>query len=197
LQDTLNLLPTYVSTPVVRQSVLDQYPKLATVLEPVSEALDNDTITALIARVDLGADGEAVTGDEEEIGAVAQAFLCEKTLIEACESALMTTPVATSTATIPLPVTAALPTEVEVTVTIEVVTPDTYAVNARATADIAATVVAVLPRSTAVLAIGRTADNDWLQIQLPDNQVVWVFTAAVLVNPEMIAILPVVTPPGL
>ncbi|MCE7981303.1 MAG: hypothetical protein DYG89_08945 [Caldilinea sp. CFX5] len=213
LQDSLNLLPTYQAAPVVRRTTLEQYPELATTWDALEPLLDNATITALNGRIALGADGEAETGDEETAAAVAQAFLCEKALITPCEPTLALapattaeTPITTVATTIPLPVppvTIANPiTPVAADasptpVVIEVVTPDSYGVNARATANIAATVVTVLPRNTAVLAIGRTADNDWLQIQLPDNQVVWVFTAAVLTNPENLALLPVITPPGL
>lgn len=217
LQDSLNLLPTYVAAPVVRRATLAQYPELATAFDTLEPLLDDATVTALNARVALGSDGEADSGDEESIAAVAQTFLCEQALIAACEPTLplatdtsTETPIATTTTTIPLPVppvtianpitpvAASVPTTVPVApVTIEVLTPDAYGVNARITANIAATVITVLPRNTAMRAIGRTADNDWLQIQLPDNQIVWVFTAAVLTNAEEITLLPVVTPPSL
>lgn len=213
LQDSLNLLPTYIAAPVVRRAMLEQYPELATIWDALEPLLDNTTITALNGRIALGADGEAGTGDEETTAAVAQAFLCEKALITTCEPtpALATvttteTPIATALTTIPLPVppvtianpitpVAAAAPPTPTSVVIEVVTPDSYGVNARATANIAATVVTVLPQNTAVFAIGRTADNDWLQIQLPNAQLVWVFTAAVLTDINDVQLLPVVTPP--
>lgn len=213
LQDSLNLLPTYVTAPVVRRATVDQYPELATAFDALEPLLDNATITALNARVTLGNDGEAGSGDEEATAAVAQAFLCENALITACEPTLAltaeTAPVATATTTIPLPVPPVTivnpitPATVAPTgavaapaaVTIEVLTPDAYGVNARATANIAATVVTVLPRNTPLVAIGRTVDNDWLQIRLPDDQLVWVFTAAVLTERNNVLLLPVVTPP--
>lgn len=214
LQDTLQLLPSYVPAPVIRQALFDTAPTIETTLAKVSELLDNATITALNAAVELGADGEAATGDEASAEAVAQAFLCENALISQCGPTVVATGALSDTTgapttTIPLPIppvtiansvapVAAPPSvTVESRTTIEVITPDSYGVNARATANIAATVVTVLPRNTAVLAIGRTADNDWLQIQLPDGQTVWVFTAAVLTNPERVTLLPIVTPPGL
>ena len=216
LQDSLNALPAYVPAVVARRSIVEQYPELAAMLADVSALLDNATMTALNARMTLGADGEAATGDEEATTAIAQAFLCENALITACKpiaeapTALSAdNPATTVTTTIPLPVppvtianpitpVVSTPTPAADTATIiEVLTPDAYGVNARATANIAATVVTVLPRNATVLAIGRTADNDWLQIRLPDDQVVWVFTAAVLTDPQTITTLPIVTPPGL
>lgn len=213
LQDSLNLLPTYNAAPVVSRATLEQYPDLATSWDALALLLDNATITTLNGRIALGADGEAGTGDEETTTAVAQAFLCEKALITNCEPALALataptteTPLVTAATTIPLPVPPVTianpitPVAADASPTpvfIEVVTPDSYGVNARATANIAAAVVTVLPRNTVVLAVGRTADNDWLQIQLPDTQVVWVFTAAVLSDPTTIALLPIVIPPGL
>ena len=214
LEDSLNLLPTYVAAPVVRRSTLTQYPAVEQVVDALDPLLDNATIAALNARMALGADGEAGTGDEEPPATVAQTFLCENALITACEPAALATTattetaVATATTAIPLPVppvtivnpitlsTADGATTVATpALTIEVLTPDAYGVNARATANIAATVVTVLPQNSALLAIGRTVDNDWLQIRLPDEQIVWVFTAAVLTNLADVQLLPVVTPP--
>lgn len=212
LQDTLQLLPNFVPAPVIRQAVFNQYPGIEETLAKVTDLLDNETMTALNARIELGADGEVATGDEEAIETVAQAFLCEKALITQCDATLATTATLPDVATAPTtiiplpvppvtivnsvaPVSEPLATTTENLVTIEVVTPDSYGVNARATANIAATVVTVLPRNTGVLAIGRTADDDWLQIQLPDGQSVWVFTAALLTDPDALQRLPVVTPP--
>jgi osmoprotectant transport system substrate-binding protein len=214
LEDSLNLLPTYVAAPVVRRSTLTQYPAVEQVVDALDPLLDNATIAALNARMALGADGETGTGDEEPPATVAQTFLCENALITACEPAALATTantetaVATATTAIPLPVppvtivnpitvatTDAAATVAAPALTIEVLTPDAYGVNARATANIAATVVTVLPQNSALLAIGRTVDNDWLQIRLPDEQIVWVFTAAVLTDLANVQLLPVVTPP--
>lgn len=213
LEDPLEVLPTYAPAPVIRQAVLDQYPELEAYLGKLGDQLDTSAITALNAQIELGADGEVNTGDEGAVEAVAEAFLCETGLIESCDTAtgiirdepVTATTTLLETATVisptrPVSATNALPlvaaeasdTTAEVIV-VEVTTPDSYGVNARATASIDATVVTVLPRNTAVRAIGRTPDGNWLQIQLPDAQIVWVFTAAVLTNPETLPLLPVVT----
>ncbi|MCB0063835.1 MAG: SH3 domain-containing protein [Caldilineaceae bacterium] len=75
---------------------------------------------------------------------------------------------------------------------ITVTTSDTFGVNARAAANPTAEIIAVLPRNTAVAAVGRTADSSWLQIVLTDGQVAWVFAAAILTNSEVVQQLPVV-----
>ena len=76
-------------------------------------------------------------------------------------------------------------------------TPATYGVNARTTASTDAPIVQLLAHSTVLEAIGRTADNSWLQIVLADGTKAWVFTAAVLANEGSILNLPVITPPAL
>jgi len=209
LADPRGAFPDYISAPVVRRAVLDRYPELETYLGQLSERLDTAAIIAMNAQVELGADGAANTGDEVSIEAVANAFLCESGLIGECDPAIEpagapalaltdTATVAVSTPVISVtnPVVAVtLPdvsATVESTTTVEIITSDSYGVNGRATPNIGATVVTVLPRNTTVRAIGRTSDGDWLQIQLPDNQVVWVFTAAILTDVEALALLPIV-----
>ena len=94
---------------------------------------------------------------------------------------------------IPIPAATIAPTTTpEAVTTITVSTPDNFGVNARSTANTSATVVAVLPSNSVVQATGRTADNIWLQVVLPDGQVAWVFTAAVLTRSENVVQLPVV-----
>ncbi len=73
-------------------------------------------------------------------------------------------------------------------------TPGTYAVNARTTASTDAPIVQLLPRSTLLRAVGRTADNTWVQVVLPDGVRAWVFTDAVLTDQDALQTLPVVTP---
>ena len=98
---------------------------------------------------------------------------------------------------IPIPAaTVASTATPEPVTTITVSTPDNFGVNARATANTSATVVAVLPSNSVVQATGRTADNIWLQVVLPDGQVAWVFTAAVLTRSENVVQLPVVAADG-
>lgn len=53
LVDDLAFHPVYNAAPVVRQEVLEQYPELPDILGPIARALDNDTMTALNAAVDI------------------------------------------------------------------------------------------------------------------------------------------------
>jgi len=53
LRDDRGFFPSYLLTPVVRQTTLDQHPEIKPVLEKLSAELDNDTIAALNAAVDL------------------------------------------------------------------------------------------------------------------------------------------------
>ncbi|MEZ4709492.1 MAG: glycine betaine ABC transporter substrate-binding protein [Caldilineaceae bacterium] len=75
LDDSRQFFPTYNASPIIRAEVLEQYPELRELLDALGPRLDNDTITRLNARVDLGADGERNTGDEETVEAVALSFL--------------------------------------------------------------------------------------------------------------------------
>ncbi len=94
---------------------------------------------------------------------------------------------------------ATLPTTEEAAAgtTSSVATPATFGVNVRATADATAEVVAILPRNTTIQATGRTADGSWLQILTLEGEVAWVFTAAIISRPEVLALLPIVVPPTL
>ncbi|WP_435389796.1 glycine betaine ABC transporter substrate-binding protein OsmF [Halomonas sabkhae] len=47
MDDTLGVQPVYQPTPVVREAVLDTYPEIESLLEPVFEALDRDTLQRL------------------------------------------------------------------------------------------------------------------------------------------------------
>jgi osmoprotectant transport system substrate-binding protein len=53
LEDDLGFFPTYLLTPVVRKEVLDQLPELAHILNGLSARLDDETIAALNAKVDV------------------------------------------------------------------------------------------------------------------------------------------------
>ncbi len=72
LEDDENFFPSYLPALNVRQEVLDANPALADLFAPVAAALDNDTMTALNARVDV---------DGEEPEDVAAAFLEEEGLM--------------------------------------------------------------------------------------------------------------------
>lgn len=51
LSDPRNVQPVYEPAPIVRGEVLDQYPELATILEPVFQSLDLETLQALNAKI--------------------------------------------------------------------------------------------------------------------------------------------------
>ncbi|GKW48082.1 glycine betaine ABC transporter substrate-binding protein OsmF [Halomonas sp. NCCP-2165] len=64
LEDTLGVQPVYQPAPVVRAEVLDAYPEIETLLGPVFEALDLETLQRLNGEVAVnGADPAAVAGD--------------------------------------------------------------------------------------------------------------------------------------
>src|SRR5215203_6200256 len=53
LRDDKDAFPNYIMAPVIRQSTLERHPDLKIVLESLSAVLDNDTVRALNAAVDL------------------------------------------------------------------------------------------------------------------------------------------------
>jgi osmoprotectant transport system substrate-binding protein len=53
LQDDQGFFPSYILAPVVRQTTLESHPALKSVLENLSAQLDNETMAALNAAVDL------------------------------------------------------------------------------------------------------------------------------------------------
>lgn len=81
LADDLNFFPIYNPAPVVRQSLLDRYPEIADLLNRLNQQLDNATMSQLNARVDLGADGNFGSGDEETPAQVALSFLQQAKLL--------------------------------------------------------------------------------------------------------------------
>ncbi|WP_216601415.1 glycine betaine ABC transporter substrate-binding protein [Vreelandella azerica] len=72
LKDDQNYFPAYALTPVIRQETLDAYPALAEQLNALSAQLDDDTMAALNARVDV---------ERETIEDVAQTFLEQNDLL--------------------------------------------------------------------------------------------------------------------
>ncbi|MGN6548788.1 MAG: glycine betaine ABC transporter substrate-binding protein OsmF [Pararhizobium sp.] len=54
LEDDKNVQPVYQPTPIIREAVLKQYPKIADLLKPVFEKLDLKTLQTLNGRVQLG-----------------------------------------------------------------------------------------------------------------------------------------------
>lgn len=72
LEDDQAFFPIYNPSPNVRAELLEEYPAIADVFAPIAEALDNETMTALNAQVDV---------DGETADAVAQEWLESEGLI--------------------------------------------------------------------------------------------------------------------
>jgi osmoprotectant transport system substrate-binding protein len=53
LEDDLHYFPDYTAAPVVRKDLLDAHPELAAQLKPLAESLDDATMRALNAKVDV------------------------------------------------------------------------------------------------------------------------------------------------
>lgn len=54
LEDDKHYFPDYTAAPVIRQEYLDAHPQVATLLKPLGDLLDNQTMIDLNARVDVG-----------------------------------------------------------------------------------------------------------------------------------------------
>ena len=64
LEDDQDFFPNYNPSPNVRAELLEEYPGVADVFAPIAEALDNETMTELNARVDVeGQTPEDVAAD--------------------------------------------------------------------------------------------------------------------------------------
>jgi len=59
---------------------------------------------------------------------------------------------------------------------------DTLGVNARTAPTLTGTILSVLPNGAVLPATGRSPDNLWVQVELPDKQLAWVFREAVNVS---------------
>lgn len=81
LVDDLAFFPFYNPAPVVRREVLNAAPELADILSTFGSYLDNDTMSQLNARVDIGLDGLVASGDEETPDQVALSFLQQAELL--------------------------------------------------------------------------------------------------------------------
>ncbi|MDF0730291.1 glycine betaine ABC transporter substrate-binding protein [Pseudomonas entomophila] len=66
LDDDKRYFPDYTAAPVVRKAVLDAHPNLATLLKPLAEQLDDETMRQLNAKVDV---------EHQSPSVVAKAFL--------------------------------------------------------------------------------------------------------------------------
>ncbi|MDF9753347.1 MULTISPECIES: glycine betaine ABC transporter substrate-binding protein [Pseudomonas] len=73
LEDDKHYFPDYTAAPVLRQAVLDAHPQLATLLKPLAEQLDDETMRQLNAKVDV---------EHQSPTVVAAAFLREHPLSE-------------------------------------------------------------------------------------------------------------------
>lgn len=62
---------------------------------------------------------------------------------------------------------------------------DTLGVNARTAPTLTGTILSVLPNGAVLPAIGRSQDNLWVQVELPDAQLAWVFREAVNVSANL------------
>jgi osmoprotectant transport system substrate-binding protein len=72
LVDDKSFFPVYNPVPVVRREILDQYPELPGILQPLAEKLDTPTIQRLNAEVDV---------EHKGVGSVAKAWLQEAGLL--------------------------------------------------------------------------------------------------------------------
>ena len=73
LDDPLGAQPVFQPTPVFRAEVIDAYPEIADILEPIFASLSNDVLQELNAQVDV---------DGESPEAVARAYLSEQGFID-------------------------------------------------------------------------------------------------------------------
>ncbi|WP_367598124.1 glycine betaine ABC transporter substrate-binding protein [Pseudomonas fulva] len=73
LEDDKHYFPDYTAGPVVRKAVLDAHPQLASLLAPLAEQLDDETMRQLNAKVDV---------QHQSPSSVAAAFLREHPLKE-------------------------------------------------------------------------------------------------------------------
>jgi hypothetical protein len=72
--------------------------------------------------------------------------------------------------------------------------PSEHRVSVRADASLDAEIVAALASKAQVAGIGRTFDNAWVLVQLPNGAQAWVLVKSVVIDPAYFATLPVVTP---
>lgn len=112
------------------------------------------------------------------------------------------TPTVEPTATVATPTPTAEPTlppapifEGTPTFYLLAIVPASHPVNARYSAGPTAPVLMLLEPSLVLSAIGRTADNTWLQVILPDQRLGWVATEVVVIDWNYIDSLPIVTAP--
>lgn len=72
--------------------------------------------------------------------------------------------------------------------------PSEHRVSVRADASLNAEIVAALASKAQVAGIGRTFDNAWALVHLPNGVQAWVLVSSVVIDPAYFATLPIVTP---
>ena len=72
--------------------------------------------------------------------------------------------------------------------------PYEYRVMVRTDANPKAKIVAVLATGAQVAGVGRTADNAWILVLIPDGRQAWVLAKEIIVDPNYLPTLPVVAP---
>ena len=72
LTDTKNIQPVYAPSPIIRKSVLEQSPEIATILEPVFKSLDLETLQLLNSRIAVEGQSPRMVAENylKEIGEV-------------------------------------------------------------------------------------------------------------------------------
>jgi hypothetical protein len=78
---------------------------------------------------------------------------------------------------------------------ITVAVPLDHQVNARYGWDIASPSLMLLPAGSVWPALGRSIDNAWVQIRLPDGRLAWLFTQVIEADLAQVQKLPVVIAP--
>jgi LysM repeat protein len=75
--------------------------------------------------------------------------------------------------------------------------PDYLQVNARASTSLLAEVLQVLDSGEIVAAVARDPNGYWIQTQLEDGRLAWVYSEIIVISQSTYAQLPIVTPPPL
>ena len=84
-------------------------------------------------------------------------------------------------------------TDTPTTISPTIVVSSTFGVNARAGTTTEDDVLVILENGAEIPIVGRSADSQWLQVQLDDGRLAWVFAAAILTTSD-IATLPEAAP---
>jgi osmoprotectant transport system substrate-binding protein len=73
LEDDKHDQPIYAPVPLIRATVLSEYPEIAALVKPVMTSLDRDTLQQLNERVQV---------DGESVQSVARSYLLQKGLLK-------------------------------------------------------------------------------------------------------------------